>query len=59
MSRFQEMHDSTLSRSTLSDSKLMKDRLKTRFSKQLSESQTISNVFSKVSNRTSATQDRF
>lgn len=47
MSRFQEMHDSTLSRSTLSDSKLMKDRLKTRFSKQLSESQIISNVFQK------------
>lgn len=47
MSRFQEMHDSTLSRSTLSDSKLMKDRLKNRFSKQLSESQTISNVFQK------------
>lgn len=45
MSRFQEMHDSMLSRSTLSDSKLMKDRLKTRFSKRSSDSQSISNVF--------------
>ena len=45
MSRFQEMHDSMLSRSTLSDSKLMKDRLKTQFSRRSSDSHQISNVF--------------
>lgn len=47
MSRFQEMHDSTLSRSTLSDSKLLKDRMKNRFFKRSSDSQSISNVFQK------------
>lgn len=47
MSRFQEMHDSTLSRSTLSDSKLLKDRMKSLLNRAASESQSISNVFQK------------
>lgn len=46
MSRFQEMHDSTLTRSTLSDSKLVKDRMKSRLT-LTNESHAISDVFQK------------
>lgn len=46
MSRFQEMHDSLLKRSTLSDSKLAKDRLNVR-THLSNESGPASNVFQK------------
>lgn len=46
MSRFQEMHDSSLKRSTLSDEKLVKDRLNAR-TRLSNESGPASNVFQK------------